>query len=175
MSTSDWDNEYARVARAASQLRTTGLANNHGSAAALQTGLARLETQLQSLPLAPAEITRRQRLLEHLKVNTTTTNASNNNSSQMATAMQTQDSLIDELAVGVGRLKHQTMHIGDEAKMHVNLLADMEIGLDEAQAGLDAETRRAARLRDDQSVWKLQLILAGEFLILSLLIVMGLS
>jgi hypothetical protein len=113
--------------------------------------------------------------VEHLKVNTTTTNASNNNSSQMATAMQTQDSLIDELAVGVGRLKHQTMHIGDEAKMHVNLLADMEIGLDEAQAGLDAETRRAARLRDDQSVWKLQLILAGEFLILILLIVMGLS
>ena len=63
--------------------------------------------------------------------------------------------MIDELAVGVGRLRDQTQVIGDEARMHVNLLNDMESNLDAAQVGLDAETRRAAKLKEDQSVWRL--------------------
>jgi hypothetical protein len=93
----------------------------------------------------------------------------------MAIAMGQQDALIDELAIGVGRLKNQTAAIGDEARMHVNLLGDMEENLDAAQASLDAETRRAARVKEDQSLWRLQLIVAGLFILLVLLILMGLS
>ena len=93
----------------------------------------------------------------------------------MALAMSRQDDLLDELAVGVGRLKNQTVSIGEEARMHVNLLNDMENNLDAAQASLDAETRRAARVKEEQSLWRLQLIVAGLFILLVLLILMGLS
>jgi hypothetical protein len=93
----------------------------------------------------------------------------------MQQAMQQQDSMIDELAQGVSRLKDQTRVIGDESRMHVNLLNDMETNLETAQAGLDAETNRAARLKDDQSIWKLQLGVAGLSILFILLLLMGLS
>ena len=95
--------------------------------------------------------------------------------SQMAMAMQQQDAMIDELAVGVGRLRDQTQVIGDEARMHVDLLNNMEQNLDTAHDGLDAETRRAARLKEDQSVWRLQLIVAGLFVLFILLFFLGMS
>lgn len=94
---------------------------------------------------------------------------------QMAMAMQQQDDMIDELAVGVGRLRDQTQMIGDEARMHVNLLGDMEANLDSAHQGLESETRRAAQLREDKSVWRLQLTVAGLSVLLVLLILAGLS
>jgi hypothetical protein len=181
MSVSDWDNEYARLARAATQLRTPGLSTHSSDSVSLQQALQRLERQLDSLSLQPSEVARRKRLVQHLmQTSQQDTGArggfgETQQQSQMSMAMRQQDDLIDELAVGIGRLKHQTINIGDEATMHVNLLNEMETGLDEAQAGLDAETRRAARLREDQSVWRLQLILAGEFILLVLLILMGLT
>lgn len=89
--------------------------------------------------------------------------------------MRQQDDLIDELAVGVGRLKDQTLLIGEEARMHVNLLGDLEQNLHVAHGGLETETRRAARLKEDQSVWRLQLTLAGLSVLLVLLILVGLN
>jgi hypothetical protein len=191
MSIADWDNEYARLARAATQLRTPGLDTQASDVPSLQQALQRLEHQLDGLGLQPAEVMRRKRLVQHLMQTTSTQqssgsfgiNVSNTNRpteqpqqySQMSMAMRQQDDLIDELAVGIGRLKHQTISIGEEASMHVNLLNQMEEGLDAAEAGLQAETRRAARLKEDQSVWRLQLILAGEFILLILLIFMGLT
>ena len=58
--------------------------------------------------------------------------------------MWQQDDMIDELAVGVLRLRDQTQVIGEESRMHVNLLIDMETYLDAAHAGLENETRGAA-------------------------------
>lgn len=182
MSVSEWDNEYARLARAASQLRTSGLQTGAGDVLSLQQGLDRLERSLESLPLAPTEVTRRRRLVQHLKQTSTTSGGDvlgsqhgGGATSQMTMALRQQDEMIDELAVGVGRLKNQTISIGDEARMHVNLLNEMDTNLDAAYAGLESETRRAARLREDQSVWRLQLIVAGLFILLVLLILMGLS
>uniref|UniRef100_A0A7S3PCT6 t-SNARE coiled-coil homology domain-containing protein n=1 Tax=Amphora coffeiformis TaxID=265554 RepID=A0A7S3PCT6_9STRA len=176
-SIAEWDNEYARLARAASQIRSGVVA---GGAADLPSGLQRLEAALQHLPLQPTEIQRRRRLVQHLQQTTTTTSTTTTGGagqaqSQMQLAMQQQDAMIDDLAVGVGRLKHQTHAISDEAGMHVNLLNDMETNLDAAQQGLEDETRRAARLKEDQSVWRLQLIVAGLSVLLVLLIVMGIS
>jgi len=65
--------------------------------------------------------------------------------------------------------------INDETNLHNRLLNDMETNLDAAHASLDAETRRAAQLREDQSVWRLQLTVAGLFVLFILLILMGLS
>lgn len=191
----DWDNEYARLARVASQLRSginnTANGNAETSARALQTGLSRLESFLNHLPLAMSEIQRRKRLVQHLQQQTTTSTpavaggggasaasgggAYLQQSSQMQMAMQQQDAMIDELAIGVGRLKNQTMAISEEATMHNRLLNDMDSNLDTAQQGLLDETNRAQRLREDQSVWKLQLIVAGLVVLLILLILMGLS
>ena len=168
----EWDNEYARLARAASQIRS-GVGSADGS---LPAGLTRLDAALQRLPLQPTEIQRRRRLIQHLQQTTAgNTAGSGGAQTQMQLAMQQQDDMIDSLAVGVGRLKHQTHAIHDEAGMHVNLLNEMETNLDSAQQGLEDETRRAARLKEDRSVWRLQLIVAGLSILLVLLIVMGIS
>jgi hypothetical protein len=173
MSIAEWDNEYARLARAASQVRSgVGSADTQG----LPAGLQRLDTALGRLPLQPTEIQRRRRLIQHLQQTSTGGGGGQQApGSQMQLAMQQQDAMIDDLAAGVGRLKHQTHAIHDEAGMHVNLLNEMETNLDSAQQGLEDETRRAARLKEDQSVWRLQLVVAGLSVLLVLLVLMGLS
>lgn len=192
MSVADWDNEYARMARAGSQIRSGLGGDRSGDLRSLYAGLDRLDGQLSGLPLAPTEVDRRRRLIQNLKQTTGSSTApatqaggglqpavggagAGGPQSQMATAMRQQDDMLDELAVGVGRLKTQTVAINDEARMHVNLLENMDNNLDHAQAGLEDQTRRAARLKEDQSVWRLQLIAAGLSILLVLLILMGLS
>jgi hypothetical protein len=174
----EWDNEYAKLARIASQLRS-GSSSAGVSQGTLYQHLVRLESQLNFLGLSQAESQRRRRLVQHLQGNTSTTPTSSliqqQQTSQMQTAMRQQDDLIDELAVGVGRLKDQTLLIGEEARMHVNLLGDLEQNLHVAHGGLETETRRAARLKEDQSVWRLQLTLAGLSVLLVLLILVGLN
>jgi hypothetical protein len=82
--------------------------------------------------------------------------------SMMTVAIRYQDSMIDELAVGVSRLRDQSYFIGEESRMHTNLLNDMESNLDAAHEGLGNETRRASRLRGEGgSIWRLQLTVAG--------------
>jgi len=182
----EWDNEYARVARIASQHRTQGLNKNNTGAEPRQLfqHITRLDESLSTLPLPAPQIQRRRRLLQHLRGHRIESMSSGGYQppsadgapqSQMAMAMQQQDAMIDELAVGVGRLRDQTQVIGDEARMHVDLLNDMEQNLDTAHDGLDAETRRAARLKEDRSVWRLQLIVAGLFVLFVLLFFMGMS
>jgi len=202
-SVNEWDNDYAGVARIASQHRTQGL--RHADPRQLFQRISRLDESLSTLPLPPAQIQRRRRLLQHLRGEridngmnmSSSSNANNNNNgngyippsevgvggagaphqqqSQMAVAMQQQDAMIDELAVGVGRLRDQTQVIGDESRMHVTLLNDMEQNLEVAYDGLESETRNAARLKEDQSVWRLQLIVAGLFVLFVLLVFLGLS
>ncbi|OEU15991.1 hypothetical protein FRACYDRAFT_186488 [Fragilariopsis cylindrus CCMP1102] len=177
-SVNEWDNEYARVTRIASQHRTEGLgiSNNQAESRNLFKNITQLDDTLSTLPLPPAQIQRRRRLLQHLRGHLVPQQQQNQQQqSQMAMAMQQQDAMIDELAVGVGRLRDQTQVIGDESRMHVNLLTDMEANLEVAHEGLDAETRRAARLKEDQSVWRLQLIVAGLFVLFVLLFFLGLS
>ena len=64
----EWDNEYARLSRAASQMRTQGLSSPAGDQQrSLQQGLARLDAALNTLPIAAAELQRRRRLIQHLQ------------------------------------------------------------------------------------------------------------
>jgi hypothetical protein len=200
MSVAQWDNEYARLARAASQMRTTGIVKSAADIRSLSVGLQQLETDLSRLTnISPSEIQRRRRLIQHLQQTTVDSGNSGlvghdylglggtgtggglqpqqqqQQQSHMTTAIHQQDAMIDQLAVGVSRLKHQSLAIGEEANMHVNLMTDMESGLDAAHQGLLSETRRAATLREDQNIWRLQLIVAALAVLLILLIFMGLS
>ena len=183
MSVAEWDNEYARVARVASQLRTEGMSSKGADKQQLQQHLSRLEDTLVSLPLSASEITRRRRLIQHLQSNPSTFGAGGYSSSvpagqsqqqsQMSMAIRQQDDMIDELAVGVSRLRDQTQVIGEESRMHVNLLNDMETNLDAAHNGLESETRRAAQIREDQSIWRLQMTVVGLSILLVMLILQG--
>ena len=186
-----WDNDYARLARAASQLRTTSpnSASFHsnqqrqGQAASIQTGLTRLESQLgaleSNLSLTPAEASRRRTLLDGLKGQLSSGAASvasgGGGRGDAAAALRQQDEMIDSLAVGVGRLKNQTNLIHQEANSHVRLLDEMDDNVDLANQGLEEETRRAMRLKEEKSVWRLHLIIVGLSVLLFLLILMGLS
>jgi hypothetical protein len=185
-----WDNEYARLARIASQQRTQGL-HVSDSQLSQQQGLARLDQSLGSLSISAAEIQRRRRLIQHLQNPISFMVAGGGSSSpprsstaysdhappqsQMAMAMRHQDDMLDDLASGVSRLRDQTQLIGDESRMHVGLLNDMGTNLDAAHAGLEAETKRAAKLKEDRSVWRLQMTVAGLGVLCLLLILIGLS
>lgn len=187
-----WDNDYARLARAASQLRTTNPNSSsfhsnpqrQGQASSIQTGLNRLASQLNALEgnlsLSPAEVSRRRTLLEGLKGQISSEGVAaagggGRGESSTAAALRQQDDMIDELAVGVGRLKNQTKLIGQEANSHVRLLDEIDTNVDLANQGLEEETRRAMRLKDEKSVWRLHLIIVGLSVLLFLLILMGLS
>jgi hypothetical protein len=192
-----WDNEYARLARAASQLRTispnnTNLnnINKQDQAASITTGLNRLDTQLHnlesSMSVSSVEAGRRRALLDGLRNQLSEITGTGGGGSgggigraggQSATAaaLRQQDEMIDDLAVGVGRLKTQTHMIHDESRAHVRLLDEMDNNVDLANQGLEEETRRAMRLREEKSVWRLHLIIVGLSVLLFLLILMGLS
>ena len=199
-----WDNDYARLARAASQLRTTTSPANsssfnsnqqrQGQIATVQAGINRLGSQLSALEgnlaLSPAEAARRRSLLDGLRGQLASDLATSvaaaplgggggwgggGGESSTAAALRRQDDMIDELAVGVGRLKNQTNLIHQEASSHVRLLDEIDSNVDLANRGLEEETRRAMRLREEKSVWKLHLIIVALSVLLFLLILMGLS
>ena len=207
-----WDNDYARLARAAAQLRTTGFSsspnNNNaaarqGQASAVESGIHRLVSQLNTLEsdlsLTPGEAGRRRTLLEGLHGQIASMDSSGNTGggipgmgiggtaggargggrvggeSHAAAALRRQDDMIDDLAIGVGRLKDQTHIIHQEANSHVRLLEEMDTNVDIANRGLEEETRRAMKLREEKSVWKLHLIIVGLSVLMFLLILMGLS
>mmetsp|Transcript_35919 Transcript_35919/g.50882 ORF Transcript_35919/g.50882 Transcript_35919/m.50882 type:complete len:163 (+) Transcript_35919:35-523(+) len=155
----DWDNEYARLARVSSQLRANGASVSDSDFRALQSGCNRLDSQLNSLTLPSDELLRRRRLVKGLQNNP---------------ALQQQDDLIDELAGGVERLKMQSQMIGDEAKMHLGLLGDMEQNIESAREGLEGETRRAEEIHEGHSIWKLQMYVAGLSVLMVILLIAGL-
>ncbi len=209
-SIAEWDDEYARVSRAASQLRTTGTPQ-HPSARqhqvrSVQTGLSRLKSSLMSMRnsgmINSTDVQRRIGLIDNLERQVNGSGSNNgdmdllgmnpnsggNNysggrggggpqqsSSLAAQALRHQDEMIDELAVGVSRLKDQTMLVNDEARMQNRMLDDMDGDVEIARHGLEAETMRALKLKEDQSVWRLYLIIAGLSVLLFILIMSGLG
>ena len=81
VSVNEWDNEYARLARIASQRRSQGTTAAAGAAVVgdvqqLSLHLQRLDQNLNSLPVSPPEIQRRRRLIQHLQQGTTSANGS---------------------------------------------------------------------------------------------------
>merc|ERR1712194_31608 len=154
-----------------------------GQASSIQAGINRLASQLyaleSNLSVSPAEASRRKSLLEGLGSQLSSEGVAAivgaRGESSTAAALRQQDDMIDELAVGVGRLKNQTNLIHEEANSHVRLLDEMDNNVDLANQGLEEETRRAMRLTQEKSVWRLHLIIVGLSVLLFLLILMGLS
>ena len=234
---SDWDNDYARIARAASQLRALNHNNNNNNnnnnrnnnnnnnnlaidKQDILTGLDRLTHRLrnleQSRSLSVSDLGRRRLLVQNLSQQLVSSSNNNNNNpiqspnsqvysrkhnnnynsnkmnspsgynppppqghgghtSTISSAIRQQDEMLDELAGGVGRLKDQSKLIGEEAKMHVHLLDQMDVDVEAAQSGMEAETLRALKLKEDKSVWRLQLTIVGLTILLVILVLSGIS
>lgn len=208
-SISAWDDEYARISRAASQLRTSSTHQPHPSARqhqirSVRTGLSRLKSSITSMSnsglLNSSDVQRRLGLIKNLEQQvglpngggsgmnnvspdadllglepSRATDAVGGNMSMASLAMRHQDDMIDELATGVSRLRDQTMMINEEAGMQNRILEGMDGDVERATQGLEAETMRALKLKEDQSVWRLYLIIAGLSILLFLLIMSGLG
>lgn len=215
----DWDNAYAKLARVASQLNTSGSsqvtdnASRQKQISSFRDGLEDLNQKLNQMEelsrqasafgsnmssrnhFTPAECSRRRNLVnglgkkyDEIFSNTGYAGSSTMNSShsansnygtsgltQRTSALAQQDAMIDELALGVGRLKDQSKIIGDEAKYHVSIMNDMENDMAVAQSGFEDETNHAARLKESQSVWRLYMIIFALSLLMLLLILAGIS
>jgi len=210
---SDWDNDYARIARAASQLRTLSSNSPYSlnninvnrnpaiNKESILTGLDRLTIRLrnleQSRSLSVSDLGRRRLLIHNLSSQLISENTKINRSINMSSssaadhlgigypsstatttvssALRQQDDMIDELASGIGRLKDQSKIIGEEAKMHVSLLDQMDVDVEKANESMENETRRALKLKEDKSVWRLHLIIAGLSVLLFIFVLSGLS
>jgi hypothetical protein len=91
------------------------------------------------------------------------------------TVMSVQDEMLDQLGSGVSRLHNQAMLINEESTLHVNLLHEMDEDVESATMGLRQEAKHAERIREQSSVCKLYMIIAGETVLLVFLIIMGFS
>lgn len=198
-SVSNWDDEYARLARVASQLRSNHGGNQQQQQSVL-TGLDRLKSQLDSTlsrMIPPADVSRRRVLIDNLsrQINNNggggdadllgySSSSQQTNQQQQqppssmslsAQALRRQDDMIDELAGGVARLKDQTQLIHEETGLQNRLIDDMGHDVELAQAGIEAETARALKLKEDRSVWRLYCIIMGLTILLFWLIITGIS
>mmetsp|Transcript_17333 Transcript_17333/g.47319 ORF Transcript_17333/g.47319 Transcript_17333/m.47319 type:complete len:95 (+) Transcript_17333:1-285(+) len=94
----------------------------------------------------------------------------------MQEALQKQDDMLDELAVGVDRLKNTTKAVHDEAQEQDRLLGDIEGDANKAETELHSDTILAtARIKEDQSVWKLQMVVVGLSVFTALILLKGLT
>lgn len=191
-SVSNWDDEYARLARVASQLRSNHGGNQQQQQSVLM-GLDRLKSQLDSTlsrMIPPADVSRRRVLIDNLRRQINgggDADLLGYSSSQpqqpqqqqpmslSAQALRRQDDMIDELAGGVARLKDQTHLIHEETGLQNRLIDDMGNDVELAQAGIEAETARALKLKEDRSVWRLYFIIIGLTILLFWLIITGIS
>ena len=195
----EWDTEYAKVARLVAASSSTS--SDQVGEDDVQRSISTLEASLDNLPLSGPEVNRRKQLLHHLKSKPGSDRSGSGDGgyqppgsssatgsgggggggeggqqqqqTMMHRAIAQQDSMIDQLSIGVGRLRDQSEAIGEEARLHVGLLDDMDSNLDIAQDSLASEARRAARLRNDQSLWKLQLAVAGLTILFFVLLMLG--
>mmetsp|Transcript_14498 Transcript_14498/g.29944 ORF Transcript_14498/g.29944 Transcript_14498/m.29944 type:complete len:107 (-) Transcript_14498:46-366(-) len=103
------------------------------------------------------------------------TSSTESKPTKMQQALHQQDASLDELSAGMDRLKNTTQAIHEEATEQTRLLGGMEGEADEAQSELDADIALTqARIKEDKSVWKLQLIVVALSALLVLILFQGL-
>jgi len=200
----EWDDSYAKLARAASQLRANGgnssknlaMGSREDQKMSIRAGLERLYTRLNTVQesrlLSQADVLRRRNLVDNLtrqvggKVPDYLEGKNHTNGlgrsagqpqqhlSQTQMALQQQDEMLNELSIGVGNLKDQANIIYDEGKSHNKLLDEMESNMSDAQMKILAETERAQTISEDKSLWRLKMYIAGLSVIMVILILTGL-
>lgn len=80
-----------------------------------------------------------------------------------------QDEMLEDIDEGVSRLHRQALQMGEEARIHVRLLDDLDSDVVIATHALEAETRHAATLRERSSMCKMYICIAIEVLLIVIL------
>lgn len=87
--------------------------------------------------------------------------------------MKLQDDMILEIGDGVDRLHRQAVGIGDEAKLHVRLLDDLDSNVDNATSALQAESAHAERIKDQSRICYMYICIGIEVLLIVLLLIIA--
>lgn len=88
--------------------------------------------------------------------------------------MQLQDEMVLDIESGVDRLHGKALAIGEESKMHVRLLDDLDGNVEIATAALQAESKHAERIKDKAQVCYMYICIVVEVLIIMLLLIITL-
>ena len=79
--------------------------------------------------------------------------------------------MILDIGNGVSRLNQQAKAIGEEAKMHTRLLDDLDGTVELATAGLQAEAKHAATIKEQSRMCWMYICVIVEIIIILLLVV----
>jgi len=86
-----------------------------------------------------------------------------------------QDDIIEDISRGVDVLHHQAIHIGEEAKVHGQLLEQLDGQVDKAADGLKQEARHADEVRIKSNVCGLYMCVVVEVVIIVILLIVWLG
>ena len=85
--------------------------------------------------------------------------------------MRIQDEMILDIGQGVSRLNHQAKAIGEEAKIHTRLLDDLDGTVELATAGLQAEAKHAATIKEKSRMCWMYICIIVEIIVILLLVI----
>ncbi|GMH80756.1 hypothetical protein TrLO_g15067 [Triparma laevis f. longispina] len=195
----DWSQDFKSVSSTVSQLLSTplplpptSLPNCTRAISRLRLRLTEVQTSPENFAITPPELAKFNVMLNNLEGQFESlksysskpivgSGGGGGDKSQNAymqttqTVMEAQDDMLDELGSGISRLHDQAQMINDESNLHVKLLDDMEGGVEAATMGLRAEAKHAEKIREQSSVCKLYIVIAGLTGLLVFLLVMGFS
>jgi hypothetical protein len=80
-----------------------------------------------------------------------------------------QDMMLGDISLGVDRLHHSALIIGDEAKQHTKILEKLDVQVDAAAQGLRDEAQHAEKVRQKSKTCALYICIAVEILIILLM------
>ncbi|RHY07965.1 hypothetical protein DYB30_011843 [Aphanomyces astaci] len=157
------------------KIRSGNVANLGTSVFALQQSVSRLRREFDSMTsgsttnavATPQELRRREDLLRDLETQTRSLLAAYNNRAQ------DQDDQLSLIGQGVSNLKQYSLSVKNETDLHVRLLDDINVDVDRATTGLEAEGDRAQILAKKSSNFRLYLAIVVLTAILVFELIIG--
>ncbi|RQM24990.1 hypothetical protein B5M09_001787 [Aphanomyces astaci] len=154
------------------KIRSGNVANLGTSVFALQQSVSRLRREFDSMTsgsttnavATPQELRRREDLLRDLETQTRLT---------YIEILLDQDDQLSLIGQGVSNLKQYSLSVKNETDLHVRLLDDINVDVDRATTGLEAEGDRAQILAKKSSNFRLYLAIVVLTAILVFELIIG--
>ena len=87
--------------------------------------------------------------------------------------IQLQDEMITEIGVGVEKLHHVAVAIGDEARIHTRLLDDLDETVEIATTALQAESKHAEAIKEKSKICYMYICIAVQVIVIVLLLILA--
>lgn len=82
-----------------------------------------------------------------------------------------QDEMIEDISKGVDVLHHQAMQIGDESKVQMRILDEMDGNVDRAAIGLNEEAKHADNVRETSNACSMYICIVVEVIVIIVLLI----